>query len=610
MVDLNPQHNDPGALGNGETLRSSPCLALEQAEEQPIAVSSNYTDVSGNAMGVQNTAVTEDFFAPGSASMPAYVEQAVSNSFAYSRALSPLSGQTHEATPVTHPDDASTSTTRACQHSVKLDKGKRRARSRSEPAETKEPLPLLIPARSGDQAPSARPGLVLTIPSGGCTIPQSPASATSQPSLRRPKQVYSVNQGHDDYPHVHGPRSISRRGALQYQPRHNLPRPRNMRHYRHVTSYAGEPLFRLCRSVPYVLGTRALVTRLQLIVETPVVLPDEVEEFLAARDIDISSLNNYDLALLNVLCCIATKSTEEPTHTDHRLELYFLRRHAIVHRRYCNILEFIVHMKRWQQLPNPARVLDYDGDTITWTHIVDRLAEFDVDFRELDGPLYEKLRACEDDDALTARLFEIKFLQTSGTLAQRCKRWKDHGDAIVDGQLKNETDRRYPMGLNNKRFSHRYPLGVDVNDFEAEPFEWTADGTARQSDKDKKQQRQLAQLTKPGEWWTALEAKDSDPQATAGVCVPDRRHVRLINCARGGVRPERLPANYIKGREPPASRQSYEKNFLGSGEDGDSIHRLGPVNNVGSICAQHRELEIIKMRARYRVPTADTTLFH
>lgn len=167
-----------------------------------------------------------------------------------------------------------------------------------------------------------------------------------------------------------------------------------------------------------------------------------------------------------------------------------------MHRRSCNVLEFIVHMRRWQRLPNPTRVLDYDGDTITWAHIVDRLDEFDVDFRELDGPLYEKLRACEDEDALIAILFEVKFLQTSGMLEQRCKDWKDQGAQIVDSQLKDETDRRYPMSLNNKRFSHRYPMGVDVHDFEAEIM-WTAEGAKGQSDADKKL------LANPGKWWTA-----------------------------------------------------------------------------------------------------------
>lgn len=159
-------------------------------------------------------------------------------------------------------------------------------------------------------------------------------------------------------------------------------------------------------------------------------------------------------------------------------------------------------MKRWQQLPNPLKVLDYDGDTITWTHIVDRLEELEVDFRELDGPMYEKLRACEDDDALAARLFEVKFLQTSGALAQRYLKWRDEGDAVIDRQLRDETDRMYPMSLNNRRFSHRFPMGLDINDFEAEAIELSTEGAVRRSAEDKKHQ----QLSRPRRWWEACKS--------------------------------------------------------------------------------------------------------
>ena len=123
-----------------------------------------------------------------------------------------------------------------------------------------------------------------------------------------------------------------------------------------------------------------------------------------------------------------------------------------------------MHMRRWRLVPNPAKVLDFDADDITWRHIVDRLDEFGIDSRKLDGVLYEELKACESYNALTGKLFEIKQLLKSGVLERRYKNWKEHGDKIIYGHLKAETDARFPVGLNNKRFSHRFPLGMEAND--------------------------------------------------------------------------------------------------------------------------------------------------
>lgn len=296
--------DEPYALDNGETPRSSPCPVTGRTQEQPGALPSRDTDVFVEAMGVRNTVASETFSAPGSASMPAYVEQAAPYSFTYTRAPSPPCARIDEATSDAHPDDTSWVTAETSESSLKLNKGKGRAPSHTESGAVPQPFSCPSSLVSDDQPRVAVPGLVLTIPSGRCTIPQSSASATTHQSMQRSKQIYGINQGHDDYPHIHGPRSIHRRGALHHQWHANLPRPRNMRHHRHVTSYAGEPLFRLCRSVPYILGTRALVTRLQLIVETPIFLPNEVEDFLSAKDVEHTSLENYDLALINILCCL------------------------------------------------------------------------------------------------------------------------------------------------------------------------------------------------------------------------------------------------------------------------------------------------------------------
>jgi hypothetical protein len=71
--------------------------------------------------------------------------------------------------------------------------------------------------------------------------------------------------------------------------------------HRSITVYAGERLFRLCRSVPYILGPLMLVERLQLIIETPLLLPQELKELIVRNGLDVASLTAYDLALLHIL---------------------------------------------------------------------------------------------------------------------------------------------------------------------------------------------------------------------------------------------------------------------------------------------------------------------
>ncbi|KAJ8104998.1 hypothetical protein OPT61_g10446 [Boeremia exigua] len=181
---------------------------------------------------------------------------------------------------------------RSASPSLELDK--ERTHSPLAPAET-----FFCPPQISADLPGPSTS---TIPSGSC-VSQSSSKHTST-LVKGSKQIYGVNEGYDDYPHIHNPRSIARWGRLPCGPNQKLPWPRNMHGHRHVTSYAGAPLFRLCSSVPYVLGPLALITRLQLIVETPILLPDEAKELVAARGIDVAALDSYDLALLNVLCCL------------------------------------------------------------------------------------------------------------------------------------------------------------------------------------------------------------------------------------------------------------------------------------------------------------------
>lgn len=162
---------------------------------------------------------------------------------------------------------------------------------------------------------------------------------------------------------------------------------------------------------------------------------------------------------------LRTKVSLEPW-TEQRLELYLLRNNGTVHRCHCNILECMDHMKRWRETPNPHAVLNEATSHITWEHIVHRLRQFDIDVNKLDLELYEELRACDTYNALTTKLLEIQRLRRSGALEERSRKWKQEGWREYDEKLKKKARDEVYVGNNNKRFSHAFPLGIDVHELE------------------------------------------------------------------------------------------------------------------------------------------------
>lgn len=122
-------------------------------------------------------------------------------------------------------------------------------------------------------------------------------------------------------------------------------------------------------------------------------------------------------------------------------------------------------MRRWRLAPNPSKVLDFHtSDPLSWPYITSRLVDAGIDPRLLDGPRYEALRGCATDHALSAALLELRDHQASGLLGRRYRNWSNHGDAIIRDTLQTETEKKFPVGLNNTRFSHRFPRGVECTD--------------------------------------------------------------------------------------------------------------------------------------------------
>ena len=146
--------------------------------------------------------------------------------------------------------------------------------------------------------------------------------------------------------------------------------------------------------------------------------------------------------------------------------------------RYCNILEFIAHINRWQEIPNPAHVLElgapvqYMG-TIAWTHIIKRMREFNINPHKLDMTQYIVLQNLTTYRALTAALLEMKKANEDGTYEER---WKAHSKIqdkfLFDWQIRIMQNKKIDQGvtgLNNKRFSHKFPKGIAVDNPLSDP---------------------------------------------------------------------------------------------------------------------------------------------
>lgn len=175
------------------------------------------------------------------------------------------------------------------------DKGKGRADSTSALTREANRISTLEKLQYLHGAPEVFP----PVPFGCRALPEDAGKNPNYRSLSSTDGC--VIEAHNDYPHLDGPRTINRWEMMPSKPHRKLPEPQNMDHHDAVTSYAGESLYALCPSVPYVLGPLTLVKRMQLIVETPLLLPDQVIDLLIEKGIDISSLAGYDLAILNIL---------------------------------------------------------------------------------------------------------------------------------------------------------------------------------------------------------------------------------------------------------------------------------------------------------------------
>lgn len=180
------------------------------------------------------------------------------------------------------------------------------------PVESAEDLPDadLSPSLPDITVTSATPQALLVVAPANGELLQAPRPTHSnrprdnapRTADGKPQCPLNIPEESGDYPHINGPRNVKRFGRLPYEThRLHIPLARHWIEHQPVAKYAGAPLFRLCKACPYILVPRILAVRLQLLVETPFILPDEVKQLAAQRGLDVADLEGYDIALLNIL---------------------------------------------------------------------------------------------------------------------------------------------------------------------------------------------------------------------------------------------------------------------------------------------------------------------
>ncbi|KAF2624200.1 hypothetical protein BU25DRAFT_163139 [Macroventuria anomochaeta] len=314
MGDLTEQQNEPLASISKEEAQSPRGQSAEESQDEVATLPADNAVTPGEGVDAAATSATAGELVASFPTSPLpqvgeVASEAAPTSSECTEVSSPLPALVTEAAPQPQHEDPPHAAglvedpLETGVPSAKQDKGKGRAVSPPELAEPKQPAWRLSPQNADGLF--RVPSLALTNASESRTVLLPASPQTTKAPVRGVGQVrLTVSEGSDDYPKIVSPRTIRRRGSPGYEPHRNLPRPQNMSDHRSVTLYAGNPLFRLCKSVPYILGPLVLVTRLQLIVETPTLLPDEVKDLVASSGLDVTLLAEYDLALLNILGCL------------------------------------------------------------------------------------------------------------------------------------------------------------------------------------------------------------------------------------------------------------------------------------------------------------------
>lgn len=245
-----------------------------------------------------------------------------------------------------------------------------------------------------------------------------------------------------------------------------------------VTKVQGLLLYRLCSTVPYLLGPISVADRIQIIIENHLETTDSPGPQL--KGLATGDFDRRTGALLTILLSLQMSAEERRINGNwtaqglavdgNALRLYKDRRPQIAVPTRVTLQDFIDLGKQWHESPRPEQVCcDHPATQIPWAEITPKLRARNVPVSKIDKELYRRLTMKCTAENLDTALDEIETWSQNGILENRYQAWqRKEAAAAAASQPASSTpassESGRSQGLYSKRFSHTHPLGITMAD--------------------------------------------------------------------------------------------------------------------------------------------------
>ncbi|XP_014557909.1 hypothetical protein COCVIDRAFT_14833 [Bipolaris victoriae FI3] len=271
-----------------------------------------------------------------------------------------------------------------------------------------------------------------------------------------------------------------------------VPAPKTRPDYDVVAEYQGLKLGRISDAVPYLLGPRSIMDRIQVVLEHSQEHPQEHRKpssshyTTSSQDTPQPVYTPRDKALMAILTSLNTSESLRLEKGDWYPQGLAARHDALVlyentssngiRLAYVSLTDFIQQAQTWLLAPNPT---NKSGDAPhaknPWAPIAAQLRSKGVDVSKLDLQTYLDLTQHFSASDLPAKLDEIAQWAHDGTLEARYEKFITEKEATAAAQARNRGFR--PLlrtsgandatnkvfggheALYSKRFTHEHPMG-------------------------------------------------------------------------------------------------------------------------------------------------------
>ncbi|KAJ6279282.1 hypothetical protein J3E71DRAFT_368817 [Bipolaris maydis] len=266
-----------------------------------------------------------------------------------------------------------------------------------------------------------------------------------------------------------------------------VPTPKTRPNYDVVAEYQGLKLSRISDAVPYLLGPRSIMDRIQVVLEHSQerLHPSSSHYTTSSQDTPQPAYTPRDRALMAILASLSTPESLRLEKGDWYPQGLATRHDALVlyentasngiRLAYVSLTDFIQHAQTWLLTPNPT---NKSGDAPhaknPWSPVAAQLRSRGVDVSKLDLQTYLDLTQHLSASDLPAKLDEIGQWARDGTLDARYEKFMAEKEAAT-AQARNRGSHPLlrtsgpndaantvfggPEALYSKRFTHEYPMG-------------------------------------------------------------------------------------------------------------------------------------------------------